>query len=299
MSTKISVERSQQNHYRLAPGFHLIPSQDHWLLYRPDGRFARLKLDPKFPAAAARLLAGEDIDSMGDEMEGLEHLFDALLAQDAIEPNSKPEGDVPSRLAHRSRVAIDGEGAVALYLMDLLRQEGFDVMQGLDVSRGLVEDSQAPSGEAPHLVVCCAGWLPDTRFGQRDAWCVEHGVAWHGVYGEGTSFYLGPFWLPDDARTVRYEDARARRLAADALPDGLEDYWRYLDAGHRVPDFEPPTAAEAARVAGALAQDISAWSAGQTPPSHGHQLAFDRSTGQWRRHPVLPVPRGLMTERIP
>lgn len=147
-------------------------------------------------------------------------------------------------------------------------------------------------------MVCCAGWLPDAHFQARDAWCAEQGVAWHGLYAEGSRFHLGPFWLPDDPSTVRYADARARRLAADAHPDGLEAYWSYLDSGLYVPPFTPPNPAEAALLAGALAADILAWSAGSTPPSHGHQLAYDRSGGHWRRHPVLPVPRGLMTEEI-
>lgn len=293
MTIKTSVETSHWARYQLAPGFHLIPFQENWLLYRPDGRFARLKLDPSLPAAAIRLLAGEDVRTLDVELEKLEHLFNALLAQDAIQPKVSGVEVSPNPLPNRSRVAIDGQGIIVLYLVDFLRQGG------LDVSQGVAADSQAPSSEPPDVVVCCAGWLPDAHFQRLDGWCVERGVAWHGVYVEGHSYYLGPFWLPDDPRTVRYGDARSRRLAAEALPDGLEAYWQYLDGGHRVPNPEPPTSAEAALLAGALAHDILAWSAGQTPPSHGHQLAFDRSTGRWQRHPVLPVPRGLMTERIP
>ena len=124
-------------------------------------------------------------------------------------------------------------------------------------------------------------------------------MAWHGCHAEGDRFYLGPFWSPSDPVTPSYRDVRDRRLAADPHPDSLEAYWRYVDRGEGLPPVPWPDAGGVAVIAGTLASDLLAVARGERPPSHGHQLAYDPATGRWRRHPVLPVPRGLMTECLP
>jgi hypothetical protein len=317
--TETAMVASLSTRCRLAPGYHLVPTDEGWLLYRPDGLFARIGVKPELCAAAADLLAGEEARPGSVLPDELETFFEALLAEGvvvAIDAPSSPEGvddgeevDAGIGTVRRRRVTVEGTGPIAHRLAELLLAADLEP-QLVSLEPQLVSRVGAapaadllaalsPDDRLPGVVVCCAGWLPDAHFAARDAWCAEHGVAWHGVYREGHRFHLGPFWLPDDPRTVRYADARARRLAADTHPRGLEAYWRYLDAGRGVPTPQPPSPAEAALVAGALAADLSAWVEGQEPPSHGYQLAFDRTSGEWRRHPVLPVPRGLMTEAIP
>ncbi|MEM9553513.1 MAG: hypothetical protein AAGC60_04590 [Acidobacteriota bacterium] len=308
MPTSPVTEESLAGRYRLAPGFHLVPADDGWLVYRPDGLFARLRVDPSLPAAVAALLADESTpDSVGlkqalPDEAALNGFFRALESEGvivAIESEGERLALERRRELTRSTIAIDGDGPIATRLLELLRGGGLDA-QRRPPSADLGSWPLDPPAPGTRMaVVCCAAWLSDARFTASDAWCVEHGVAWHGVYSEGARFHLGPFWLPDDPRTVRYADARARRLAADAHPDGLEAYWRYLDRGEAVAPPSPADSAESALIAGALASDLLAWARGERPPSHGHQLAFDRSSGRWRWHPVLPVPRGLLTEAMP
>lgn len=288
--------------YALAPGYHLLPSDRGWLLYRPDGLFAGLRVKPELPAAVVELLFEESPAlqpaSEIDESE-LEEFVQILLDQGVLETRAEaPSTGTDTSTRTVGPIAVEGEGPIATLLSRLLREGGLEVRTGSAAPSSSPADSLLQAS-LPKVLVCCAGWLPDTRFAARDAWCAEHGIAWHGMYAEGCRFHLGPFWLPDDPRTVRYADARARRLAADAHPDGLETYWRYLDAGRRVPPPRETSPAEAALVAGALADDLLAWADGRRAPSHGHQLALDRTDGTWRRHPVLPVPRGLMTEAVP
>ncbi|MEM6794232.1 MAG: hypothetical protein AAF725_09630, partial [Acidobacteriota bacterium] len=190
-------------------------------------------------------------------------------------------------------VSLVAEGPIAEALGEVLR------------SAGLGEPNPVAPGDLPasaddlDLVVACAGWLPDAAWQRLDAWCRSSGAAWHGCYAEGDSFYIGPYYSPSDPATPSYRDARDRRLAADAHPDGLEAYWRYLDLGEGVTPVVWPDAGSVAVIAGTLASDILAVARGERPPSHGHQLAYHPPTGAWRRHPVLPVPRGLMTESLP
>ena len=296
--------------YRLCSGFHLVPFEGSWLLYRPDGVFVRLHLPPTTLQALVSEL-GDETRATGDladerleVAEQLEPVLERFVAEGIARreppppevPSIGPEGAIGSggtdSSSGRSRVTVEGDGPIATLLLELLRSGG---LQATAVAWAEGDGSVSSAD----LWVSCAQWLPDARFRELDAACVAHGVAWHGVYSEGCRFHLGPLWMPEDPLTARYADARDRRLAAAPYPEGLEAYWQYLDSGSGVPRSDPPSPAEAALVAGALAADILAWSAGSRPPSLGDQLAFDRATGRWRRHPVLPVPRGLLTEGIP
>lgn len=294
MSTENTVLSPPGTRYRLAPGYHLIPAEGGWLLCRPDGCFARLRIPTELGEEAARALAGEPQapELNGDQLEGLLSSLVAEGAAEVVAGVSSTESDPAVR-----RVALEGRGETACLLAEILKSAGLAVELGSEISDGSAR--QEETRQAPDVWVSCADWLPDERFQAVDDWCVENKVAWHGFYAEGDRFHLGPFWLPDDPRTVRYADARARRLSAEVHPEGLLAYWRYVAANRRVNPAQPVNPAEAALIAGALAADILAWSKGETPPSHGHQLAYNRPTGCWRRHPVLPVPRGLMTERLP
>lgn len=286
--------------YRLLPGYHLLPSSGSWVLFRPDGRFVRLKIRPELCEALAIALsdappfysaaepAAQEIDDLLAQFlaEGL------LLAEEAGTEDHETQQSAPS-LA----VVVQGDDAIAGRLCELLSAEGIDTAR--EASGSFERLAEVAADLAAGILVNGAGWLPDHRFQATDTWCRARGIAWHGYYAEGDRLHLGPFWLPGDSRTTPYADVRARQLAASVHPQGLEDYWRYLEAGELVAPLEPLRHWEAALVAGTLAADLIAHANGAMPPSHGHQLAYHRSTGRWQWHPVLPVPRGLLTERIP
>ena len=145
--------------------------------------------------------------------------------------------------------------------------------------------------EASDLVVACAGWLPDARFRALDAACTARRIPWHSCYAEGDRFYLGPVVLPGE--TATYADTRARRLSASPRAAELELYWQWLDEGRGVPGLAWPDAGCVAALAGALVSDSLAVLRGSVPASAGYQIAFEPATFEWRRHPVLPVPRTL------
>ncbi|WP_449066554.1 hypothetical protein [Planomonospora algeriensis] len=87
---------------------------------------------------------------------------------------------------------------------------------------------------------------------------------------------------------------RLRRLAACPWPDELAAYWAFLEAGGRPATPADPAGAEIA--AALIAADLRAWFDGAPPPGAGYQVGIDLQVGEIRRHPVLPVPRGLMRE---
>lgn len=269
---------------RLRAGHHLFLAEDGgWLLLQPDGVFVRLHLPATRVAAVAdHLLAPEPA-------EEAEPAVAELLAIFAERGLLAPAGGPAAILPQRRNIAIDGEGPVAAALFPLLAAEG------------LLPVALDPRGELPSglsLIASCAGWLPDLHWQAIAASCRERGIAWHGCHAEGERFYLGPCWLPGHPLTASYPDVRARRLAAEMHPDGLEAYWRYAEKGP-TPPVPWPGAGAIAMLAGAMAADIAAWARGEDPPSLGFQLAFDAARLDWRRHPVLPVPRGLLTETAP
>lgn len=291
--------------YRLISGYHLLPSSGSWVLFRPDGRFVRLKVRPDLCEALAFTLS--DASSVRLTPEPPAQEIDALLAQfiaEGIVVAEEPGAEDDNTEDHRSPqgtkpfgVVVLGDDAIAERLSELLSAEGFETAQEAPGNFERLDDVAAELSAG--VLVHGAGWLQDRRFQATDTWCKVHGMAWHGYYAEGDRLHLGPFWIPGDSWTAPYADTRARQLAASVYPEGLEDYWRYLEAGERVAPFEPLLHSEAALAAGTLAADILAHANRTQPPSHGHQLAYHRPTGRWQRHPVLPVPRGLLTEEIP
>lgn len=269
---------------RLRAGHHLFAAADGgWLLLRPDGVFVRLHLPSSSVAELAEQLLGPEPAAAASP--GVAELL-GLFAERGL---LAPSGEAAAVLPERRRVAVEGAGPVAAALIPLLAAEGL-------LPEPCAAGADIPAGTA--LVVSCSGWLPDRRWQAVAEICRERGMAWHGCHVEGERFYLGPFWLPGDALAASYRDVRARRLAAEVHPDGLEAYWRYAEAGP-TPPVPWPGAGAIAVLAGVLAADVAAWARGEAPPSLGFQLAFDPAGLEWRRHPVLPVPRGLMTEEAP
>ncbi|MCD0453499.1 hypothetical protein LO762_30585 [Actinocorallia sp. API 0066] len=135
--------------------------------------------------------------------------------------------------------------------------------------------------------------MPDRRWAAVEEEVVRAGVAWHRVYGEGRRWYVGPFWTGEG--DAGYGDVRVRRLAASPWPEQLAAYWRWLDDGGR-PEPDPVGAPGAVAAAAFVVADLVALRAGRVPPGRNVQVGIDLTEGVVRRHPVLPVPVGLMRE---
>ncbi|MEM7353522.1 MAG: hypothetical protein AAF657_22180 [Acidobacteriota bacterium] len=276
----------ESERFRLLAGHHLVPSSGEWLLYAPDGQIFRLKAEGEVMQRVADVLAGKE--TAGETPSAVRDVLERFVGRGFAAIAART-----SSATLNLRVSIVGDGPIA------------EALQALLASTGLPEPHRVAAGELPDqptptdLAVTCAGWLPDAYWQNLDAWCRTHEVAWHGCHAEGNRFYLGPFWSPTDPETPSYRDVRDRRLAADSDPDSLELYWRYVDRGEGLPPVPWPDAGSVAVIAGTLASDLLAVARGERPPSRGYQLAYDPATATWRRHPVLPVPRGLMAECLP
>ncbi|WP_158581545.1 hypothetical protein [Actinomadura spongiicola] len=244
---------------RWAGGVSLIPAGDGWLVHTPAEEF----------------LAVEPGDGGVGELRAPE-----------LRPVFEKEGVLAPPAPRHGIVGVSGGGPLAETLCSLLTRTGVTVRRGTE--RDLAD-------EAPELavLVACAAWLPDRRWTELDARCLEAGLPWHRGHAEGRRWYTGPFRTgPGD---VGYADTRVRRLAASPWPAELAAYWRWLDDGGS-PQPDPADALGAAMAAALIAVDVRSWLCGEAPPGRGAQLGVDPATGQVSRHPVLPVPAGLMRE---
>lgn len=268
----------------LRSGWHLFPSAEGtWMLVSPEERFIRLRIEPEKAERLALRLSGESA------LEGMDDDLHPLLATFAQQGLLAPEEELPADLSGR-HVLVRGAGPIAAAVGHLLETAGVGrVEQRRAGNPDLLEGS-----DLPHLIIACAGWLPDAEWRRLDAWCGERRIAWTGCFAEGLRFYLGPLAIP--GRTAGYADVRARRLAAAPFPAELEAWWRFLDQGRAIPPVPWPDAAGVAALAAALASDALAWLTGAPLPHEGEQLSFDPARWEWRRHPVLAVPRNLMLE---
>nr|WP_062343133.1 hypothetical protein [Herbidospora sakaeratensis] len=142
--------------------------------------------------------------------------------------------------------------------------------------------------------VAVAPWPRDTLFRRLAAEAGDTGAALHLGFAEGRRWYAGPFWTGPG--TASYEDLRLRRLAASPWPGELGAHWAWLDSGGAPePDRTHPAGAHV--VAALIVADVWAYLHGRDAPGTGVQAGFDPATGLLTRHPVLPVPGGLMTEQ--
>ena len=264
---------------RLKPGFLLFPGPDGgWCLHGPGERFIRLREEPERIARLARHLSPAAANGVPAEpvTDDLRELLAAFRSYGLLDES----GEEPDAMKSSHRVRVTGEGPVSAQVRELLAV----------AAPGVIAETGASD---PDLLIACAGWLPDEAWCRLDEECLKRGIAWHRVYHEGLAIHLGPLSIP--GTTASYADARARRLAAAPFPDELEALWKYLDGDSPPP---PPALSEAAAavIAGLLAEDVLAFLAGRTVPSLGHAVEVDLVSLACRRHPVLPVPRGALTE---
>jgi hypothetical protein len=253
---------------RWAPGTTFVPTADGWLVHGPDEDFMIVEVPDADRSVVADLIAGR----VGAAAAAARVPAVADLIAELAVP-SEPAGPGP-------RVLVQGAGPLVEPLLRLLAEAGFAVRRG---------DGPEPG---THVLVACAEHLPDAAWLELDDRCRAAGIPWHRGHGEGRRWYVGPFTAAEGG--AGYRDVRLRRLAACPWPDELAAYWSHLDAGGRpVAPADPQGAAAAAAF---LAADLMAWRAGQVPSGAGVQVGIDLFTGEVRRHPVLPVPQGLMRE---
>ncbi|MGS2643945.1 hypothetical protein [Streptosporangium sp. LJ11] len=269
---------------RWAAGTTFVPTGDGWLVHGPDEDFMVVQVPPQDQAAVAGLISGR----LGVRA-ALERLPDAadLVAELTVAPQDTADAadtaDTAAASPSAAEVLLMGDGPLLDPLSRHLRQAGLTVRRG--------EPGQDLQPQAVALVAC-AEYLPDTAWRELDARCRDLRLAWHRGHSEGRRWYVGPFTPPTGG--AGYEDVRLRRLAACPWPDELAAYWAFLEAGGRPAAPADPAGAEVA--AALVAADLRAWFDGAPPPGGGHQVGIDLAAGEIRRHPVLPVPRGLMRE---
>lgn len=259
---------------RLAAGTGVIPTDTGFLVVTPDEDFLAVSMEPDRRDLVAALLAGEvtAAEAAGRDPDA-GALLDVLASNGVLAGNGVLASGTPPAAGP---VVVDGDGILADQVTALLGPE----------IRSTAEITDAA------VVVACADWLPDARWRELDAACDHTGVAWHRGYTEGGRWYAGP--LTEPGRGPSYADLRLRRMAASPWPDQLAAYWAWLDGGGR-PAGQPHSAG-AAIVAGLIVADVRAYLAGVAAPGRGVQYGVDLAAGVVHRHPVLPVPAGLMRE---
>lgn len=268
---------------RITPGHHLYPGPDgSWRHSSPDGRFTRIRGPHELLSAAQKHIYGATDPAAVDET-GLALLAE-LHSRGVL--TATADGQADDANAAPWRVHVEGDNPVAHSVAALLAPT-------THVSTGPLDEEAVRVADA---VVSCAGWLPDARWQQIDAWCGSHSTTWHRCHAEGLRFVLGPLSVPGS--TVGYADTRGRILAAADLPDELATHWAYLDQGRAdettnanalppVPWPGPPTAAV---LAGLLVEDLLRLRATGAPAARNMQLVVDPSTAAVSQHLVLPLP---------
>lgn len=267
---------------RLADEYLLYPGKDgHWRLYGPEDAILRIQADPDLVARAQEVLSrsiSPAAISAGTTDPALRDLLDQFVAQGVTRPQ---ESALPSP---PPTVLVLGTSILTDSVVRVLRDSSLNVE---------LQDAANPAIAA---AVVCADRLPDAYWLELDARFAQSGIPWHTCYHEAGKFFAGPLCIP--GKSAGYADCRARRLAAASHPEELLDLWAYLDSDPALPVPEQP-ASVPSFIAGLLVADVVRVLQGKTAASAGFQLEIDPESLQITRHPVLPLPAGLMPAVTP
>lgn len=272
---------------RFEDGTAVVPTEVGWLVQLPNEEFMHVDAEAGSRPVVDQLLAGvlSPAAALGASPgAGIGDLLDALNLEGAL---------AGSELAPSSRVVIVGAGPALAHVgagPALAHVHDLLVSAGVRVALTGVGDLD---GDRPDAVVAVGRWLPDADWRRLDAWSAAADVAWHRVHAEGRRWYVGPFTIP--GLTPSYEDLRLRRLAASDWPEDLLAMWAWLDGGGAPADGHGPRVG-AVLAAALVVADVMAHLGGALVPGAHVQVGIDAATGTIRRHPVLAVPRHLITE---
>jgi hypothetical protein len=257
-----------------------------WLVLLPDGTFISVEVTEPQRRELLPVLDGQQsaVDALrhSADPDAVRELIDAFAEHGLLVPVLPLPTAAPPTAA---RVVVEGETPVAGAVSDLLRRCGVAVDARASVTSAAV-------GAGSDLLISCAGWLPDHHWRALDRERRDAPFRWLTCFAEGRRVFIGPAAV--DEQSVGYEDVRDRRLAAAANPPELEAYWRYLDAGERLPPVPWPGPEGVALIAAIIVADALALLRGEPPISDGNQLEVEPATLTVVRHPVLPVPRNLL-----
>lgn len=257
----------------ISPGHHLYAGPDGtWRCAAPGDRFVRVGGPDGLLRDAQQILHGVRDPAEADDQ--LRRVLDGFRDRGLVAPRNST---LP-RTVRTIHVDGDSGNTVAALVAELLRPHG-------DVTTGLVDEGVVAHSD---VLISCAGWLPDARWQDVDAWCVASATPWHRAHLEGTAAVLGPMYVPGS--TASYADARGRRVAASGVAGELLAHWAYLDGADPKPPVPWPDVAGASVLAGLLVRDVLAYLAGDPVPSADRQLVVDLATAEISHHPVLPLP---------
>jgi hypothetical protein len=263
--------------YRLQPNCHFFRLPDGgWRLHTPEGKFIRLRITPLQGELLAQIFDGK-LSLTIEQDSSIEKLLELFQNQGFL--TLEKAAILPCQT-----VLVFGENRLAEQVSKLL-QTTANVMQQADFS--LPKDK-------PDFVVACADWLPDAAWQKLDAWCESQNVSWLMAYREGRRYVIGPLSVPGE--TASYRDTSARRLAATHYPEELAGYWSYLNENGAKLPLPTTTEAELAVVAGTIVGLVKLKLESQPTVEVSDQLIYDPTTLSWERHPVLPVPRNILSK---
>ena len=278
--------KAQRAAWRLRAGAHVFQeAEDRWILCTPEEDFVRISLPTEVATSFKAILQGTRDTASDFVGEGeLGEVLDAFHAEGLLQEHSSDE---PSEAPTPPRILVIGENPLSRSITKLLIASGATVES---IPMPVLDPSSLAQVDC---AVAASGWLPDALWTELDAQCEATGTPWHRAYLEGARLFIGPLTIPHVSAS--YRDLRLRRIAASPWPEELQAHWRALDdnSGIGTVDWPPYPALVAA--ASALTSDVLTYLAeGQAPGTIG-QVEFDATTWLWHTHPVLPIPRGIMT----
>ena len=256
----------------------------HQLFTTPDGSWHYLTPDENAVTIGAPAGDLAELDNLlrrssSPLSAGAIEIADALVSRGVL----VVPGEIP-KVPGPGRVLIDGIGPVADSCIALLSR----AVPHLEVvsTTAPTEDELASSD----FVLSVTDAPPHDRWTELDTWFRRHQIPWQRVHAELGEICIGPFF--DGIDSASYRDVCARRLAASRVPDHLEALWNHLTSNESRPlGLSPVTAA----IVSALAcSDIVANAFGQPPSQLHHQSRMNPHTLQVTRHPVLPLPVGVL-----
>ena len=245
----------------------------------------RISLPPEASPTFKAILQGARAPVSDFAVEGeLGEVLDAFHSEGLLQEHV-PDG--ASEMSPPPRVLVIGENPLAQSVANLFLASGAMVDS---ISRPILNPASLARIDC---AVAASGWLPDALWTELDERCEAAGTPWHRAYLEGPRCFIGPLTIP--GVSASYRDLRLRRIAASPWPEELQAHWRALDDNSGIGTVDWPAYPALVAAASALASDVLTYLAGGQAPGAIGQVEFDATTWLWHTHPVLPIPRGIMT----